>query len=178
MKLFSHRKRPVHLGPYPLERLPRLDDPTATPPGAGTRPVEGRRQGPRSAGHAYERYLYLYDQQRTGEVAEPAPIPDDPEARSNNIKGGLFFLDADMVGCGHLPDDAWLGEPSPTHRHAVVTLIAHTRTVGRDQPGDDWIDGTRQVNADLRAAELAVLTAGYIRRLGFDAVAHTPTATD
>ena len=33
MRLFSHRKRPVHLGPYPLERLPRLATADARPPG-------------------------------------------------------------------------------------------------------------------------------------------------
>ena len=179
MKLFSHKKRPVHLGPYPLERLPRLDDPAATPGSAGgSRPSERRTGGPHSAGHAYELYLGLYDQQRTGEVAEPAPIPDDPAERAANLKGGLYFLDADMVGCGVITDDAWLEDRIGGHRFSVVTLVAHSRAVGRDQPGDEWIDGTRQVNADLRAAELAVITAGYLRRLGFEAVAHTPTATD
>lgn len=179
MKLFSHRKRAVHLGPYPLERLPRLADPGATPPSlGGVLPREARGQGPRSVAHAYHHYLELFDQQRTGEVADPAPVPDDPRERSENVKAGLYFLDADMVGCGLVPDEAWLTDDRPGHGHAVVTLIAHTRTVGRDQPGDDWIDGTRQINADLRAAELAVLTAGYIRRLGFDAVAHTPTGSE
>ena len=178
MKLFSHKNRPVHLGPYPLERLPRLDDVRAAPahPGA-KRPAERRRPGSRSAAHAYGRYLDLYDEQRTGEVFERAPVPDDPFERAANVKAGLYFLDADMVGCAHVPADAWLDATVVQHRHAVVTLIAQTRSVGRDQPGDDWIDGTRQINADLRAAELAVLTAGYLRRLGFDAVAHTPTAS-
>jgi reductive dehalogenase len=185
VKLFSHRKRPAHLGPYPLERLPRLTDPAARPPMNGReRPAEKRRPGPNSAGHAYPLYQGLFDQQRRGPVADAAPIPDDPTERANNIKAGLYFLDADMVGCGFVPSDAWTDshdKPSADksdHRYAVAILIAHTRTVGVDQPGDDWIDGTRQVNADLRAAELAVLTAGYIRRLGFDATAHTPTEAD
>ncbi|MEM7275466.1 MAG: reductive dehalogenase domain-containing protein [Actinomycetota bacterium] len=178
MKLFSHRKRPVHLGPYPLERLPRVADPAAPVDHAGTRPREARTEGPLGAGHAYGLYLSLFDQQRTGEILERAPIPDDPVERANNLKSGLYFLDADMVGCGVVPVDAWRIDEPPAHRFAVVTLIAHTRRVGSGQPGDDWIDGTRQVNADLRAAELAVLTAGYIRRLGFDATAHTPTASD
>ncbi len=181
MKLFSHRKRPVHLGPYPLERLPRLADAGAEPSSSpGRRPAEARTAGPHAATPAYDRYLELFDRQRTGEVADRAPIPDDPVERANNLKSGLYFLDADMVGCGIIPEDAWLSaeESSARHRFAVVTLVAHSRTVGRDQPGDDWIDGTRQVNADLRAAELAVITAGYVRRLGFDAVAHTPTASD
>ena len=151
----------------------------ADPPGrGGRRPSEGRAEGPFGAGHAYRLYLDLFDEQRTGDVSEKAPIPDDPTERAANLKGGLYFLDADMVGCGIIPAVAWAGDPQPGHRHAVVTLIAHSRRVGGGQPGDHWIDGTRQVNADLRAAELAVLTAGYIRRLGFAAIAHTPTATD
>ena len=177
MKLFSHKKRPTGMGPYPLERLPRLTDPAAPVAGAGVRPAEARPEGPLSASHAYELYLDLFDQQRTGDVSERAPIPDDPQERADNLKGGLYFLDADMTGCGVLTADAWTGE-TRDHGFAVVTLVAHSRTVGRDQPGDDWIDGTRQVNADLRAAELAVLIAGYIRRIGFDAVAHTPTISD
>jgi len=179
MKLFSHKRRPVHLGPYPLERLPRLADAEAEPPGTrGARPQEDRREGPWSAGHAFGLYRDLFDQQRFGEVAERAPIPDDPAERANHVKAGLYFLDADMVGCGIVPEQAWTSHDGPGHRFAVVTLIAHTRKVGQGQPGDEWIDGTRQLNADLRAAELAVLTAGYIRRLGFEATAHTPTATD
>lgn len=179
MKLFSHKKRPVHLGPYPLERLDHLEPDVAPPTRwSGTKPREGRSESPQSAAHAYGLYLDLFDQQRSGESAEPAPIPDDPGQRADNVKAGLYFLDADMVGCGIVPAEAWKTKEISGHRFAVVTLIAHTRQVGRNQPGDAWIDGTRQVNAELRAAELAVLTAGYIRRLGFSATAHTPTASD
>jgi len=144
----------------------------------GARPSEKRTAGPRSAAHAYPVYLDLFDAQRTGEASDPAPIPDDPDQRAHNVKGGLYFLDADMVGCGRITNAAWTGEPSPGHDFAVVALVGFSRIVGSDQPGDEWIDGTRQLNADLRAAELAVLTAAYIRRLGFAATAHTPTASD
>ena len=181
MKLFSHKRRPVHLGPYPLERLPRLADPAAPPPGAGrvlpTSPAEQRRPGPHAANAAYGLYVEMFDGQRTGEIAPDAPLPDDAAALAENLKAGLYFLDADMVGCGLIPDSAWTGERR-AHTHAVVTLIAHSRDHGPDQPGAAWIDGTRQVNADLRAGELAVITASYMRNLGLDAVAHTPSATD
>ncbi len=110
-------------------------------------------------------------------MSPPAPIPDDLAERAANLKAGLYFLDADMVGCGLIPSDAWTGQ-DPGHQYAIVTLVAHTRAHRKPQPGDDWIDGTRQVNADLRAAELAVITASYIRRLGFDATAHTPTEAE
>lgn len=169
----------MHLGPYPLERLPRLGDPAAAPSGAhASRPTERRAAGATSAGHAYQPYLDLFDAQRTGEVAPSAPIPDSPRERAQNLKSGLYFLDADMVGCGLVPANGWTTTEPPAHRFAIVTLIAHSREVRGAQPGDEWIDGTRQVNADLRAAELAVLTAGYVRRLGFDATAHTPSAGD
>ena len=178
MRLFSHKKRPVHLGPYPLERLPRVADASSRlPKPASLQPTEAAKPGPQALTPAYAQYLALYDEQRTGDVSPIGPVPDDPTERANNLKSGLYFLDADMAGCGLIPDGAWTGERR-THKHAVVTLIAHTRSLGSDQPGSDWIDGTRQINADLRAAELAVLTAGYLRRLGFDAVAHTPSASD
>ena len=130
MKLFTDKKRAVHLGPYPLERLPRFEDPTAIPPGAGValppRRAEVGAPGPRNAGHAYQRYLDLFDSQREGEVAPLAPIPQDPIQISENLKAGLYFLDADMAGCGLIPDLAWTGEPR-AHRYAVVTLIAFSR---------------------------------------------------
>ncbi len=181
MKLFSHKKRAVHLGPYPLERLPRLADPAATPVGASAplppRPVEREEQGPLGCGHAYELYRDLFDTQVHGEVAPRAPIPDDPAEVAANLKAGLYFLDADMVACGVIPAQAWTGAPL-THTHAVVTLVAFTRKLSGTRPGDSWIDGTRQTSANLRAAELAVITAAYIRNLGFNAKAHTPSATE
>ncbi|MFQ5556026.1 MAG: 4Fe-4S dicluster domain-containing protein [Acidimicrobiales bacterium] len=184
MKLFSHRRRPVHLDPYPLERLPRWADPTAPAAGPGfgsrfapRRPVEAGSAGPWSAAHAYRRYAESFDQQRSGEVAPRAPMPEDPTEVSRNLKAGLYFLDADMAGCAAIPEEAWPATPLE-HRWAVVALVAFTRSPRRPSPGDAWLDGTRQVNADLRAAELAVITAAYLRNLGHDAVAHTPTAAD
>ena len=178
MKLFSSKKRPVHLGPYPLERLPRVADPAAPVARQAKRqPGERAKAGAQTAASAYAPYLALYDEQRTGEVSPMGPIPEDPIERANNVKSGLYFLDADMAACGLITDNAWTGERH-AHTHAIVTLIAHTRFHGSNQPGSEWIDGTRQINADLRAAELAVLTAGYLRRLGFEAIAHTPTASD
>ena len=181
MKLFSHKKRPVHLGPYPLETLPRLSDPAATPPGLRgalpPRPSEGISEGELGAGHAFGLYVDLFDSQVHGAMSPRAPIPDGPIERAHHLKAGAYFLDADMVGTALIPSDAWIGE-ALDHSHAVVVLAAFTRKMKSKQPGDTWVDGTRQANADLRAAELAVITADYIRNLGFDAKAHTPTKSD
>ena len=82
-----------------------------------------------------------------------------------------------MVGTTLVPDEAWIGE-SLDHRYAIVVLVAFTRDLGQPEPGDSWINGTRQRNADLRATELAGLTASYIRKLGQSARAHSPTTSD
>jgi len=177
VKLFSHRERSVHLGPYPLERLTRSIGAFQVRPGPMVRPSETRIPGRWAATAAFQPYLDLCDAARVGDVAPTAPLTDDTEELSRHLKAGLYFLDADMAGCGAVDDDAWTGERYE-HRHCVLVLIAHTRELKSAAPGDDWIDGTRQRNADLRAAELAAITASYIRNLGSQAVAHTPTASD
>ena len=144
---------------------------------SGRRPHEVRSEGPQSVGHAFATYEALFDAFRHGEVAPAAPIPSEPEAISANLKAGLYFLDADIVGCGVIPDAAWIGQRHD-HQHSVIVVVEHARDRGAAQPGEQWISGTRQRNADLRAAELATICASYIRKLGFDAVAHTPTASD
>ncbi|MGZ0178568.1 MAG: 4Fe-4S dicluster domain-containing protein [Acidimicrobiales bacterium] len=182
MKLFSHKKRPVHLGPFPLEKLPRLSDPEAKPAGLdgsiAARPVEQHTAGPVNVGHAFGRYVDLLNTQLDGPVAPMAPVPDDPIDRTNNLKAGCYFLDADMVGTGLIPTDVWHASVANPHRYAVVVLVAFSRKIKGSQPGDAWIDGTRQGAADLRATELAVIMADYVRNLGFAAKAHTPTSTE
>jgi len=177
VKLFSHRSRPVNLGPYPLERLPRSAALISGSARATKRPAERRRPSFLAATAAYQPYLDLCDASRDGDSAPAAPLPTDPEELANHVKAGLYFLDADMVGCGTVDDDAWTGTPHG-HSRCIVILVEHTRTLSTVAPGDDWIDGTRQRNADLRAAELAAITAAYLRNLGARAVAHTPTASD
>lgn len=182
MKLFSHKKRPVHLGAFPLETLPRLADPTATPIGLAAdrrggvpaSPSERDRQGPLGAAHALSAYVDLFDAHVSGDVSPLAPIPEDPVERANHLKSGCYFLDADMVGAGVIPAEAWT-DSRLSHDWAIVVLVAFSRSLPSSQPGDNWVNGTRQASADLRAAEIAVITADYIRNLGFDATAHTPT---
>ena len=56
MRLFSYRDRPVHLGPYPLERLTRSDD---TPDLAAVAPMQALSfddPNPESLAHAMARF--------------------------------------------------------------------------------------------------------------------------
>ena len=185
MRLFSHKRRPVHLGPHCAERLPRLA-PDATPNGwTGTTPsppTEKAIPGPQAAVNAFARYQELFDAARQGVPApERAPIPGGPDEVAANLAAGCYFLDADATATCLVPRDAWSSESTAemvTHRWAVVVLIDFAHGVEAGRPGDAWMLGSQQAAADLRATELAVITAGYIRNLGYDATAHSAGASD
>lgn len=64
------------------------------------------------------------------------------------------------------------------HTHALVLLVEYTRDIEPAEPGYDWIKGTQAQRAALLTANAAVEIAEYIRQLGFEARAHTATASD
>lgn len=112
-RLFSDRNRPVHLGPYPLERLARSDavaDLGACPP---MQPISFfRGQAPQSIVNAMAEYQAMMDAIRDGLVAKVvSDCPDDPVERANHLKAFGYFSDASMVGSCRLPEQAMLGDP-------------------------------------------------------------------
>ncbi len=112
VRFFSDAKRPVHLGPYPLERLARgpMPDLTAVP---ASRPLSFQRPGtPHSIVNAMGEYQAMMDAIRDGLVNKArSVIPDDPAERANHLKAFGYFSDASMVGIGPLPDTALLDQP-------------------------------------------------------------------
>lgn len=65
-----------------------------------------------------------------------------------------------------------------THSHVIVCLIEHFRAPEIDEPGTEWILDAQDHRAALRATETAVILSNYLHLLGFEAKAHTATATD
>lgn len=127
MKPFSHRRRPVHLGPYPSERLPRLDAVDALPPGSDSeplppRPTEAESPGPTSAAHAYELYRDLFNGQRHGEVAPEAPTPAETKLRAPCMNGG-FALSVVSTDWKLAPD-------RPLARRGLLAALRSTRGPG------------------------------------------------
>ncbi len=180
--MWFHEKakhRPVSLGPYPLETLPR--DPAQSEielrmPLARQLPLE---ESASELGAATGRYLSLFLEFRDGEVApQPAPVPDDVDLRADDVKGLAYFFDADHVGICELPSGARLIESDALdHAMAVVILVRFGRQPEADNLARDWIAGAEHDVAELRAAEIAVTVAGYIRQLGYPATAHVRRAT-
>ena len=218
---FSNRKRPFHLGPFPMERLKRTAKPdlTAVPP---TQPVNfDHGETPASLVNAMGEYQAMLDAIRDGLInKEKAGCPSDPLERARHIKSFGYFQDAPMAGICLFDERMTLGEPIKNpeidrlaadlktkqtktlaagidvimadlkesmaapprtikgHTHAVVFLYNYNRDPKPDEPGFDWIADAQAQRAALLGSETAVILAGYLRVLGFDAKAHTASSTD
>jgi reductive dehalogenase len=111
-KVFSTRQRPIHLGPFPLERLVRgpMPDLGAVP---AAQPLEFRRPtAPASIINAMGEYQAMMDAVRDGLVNKAqASCPGDPQERADHIKAFGYFADAAMVGIGPVPASARLAQP-------------------------------------------------------------------
>ena len=222
LRFFSDRKRPVHLGPYPLERLKRL---SRLPDLFGVPlqvPLSFRRpERIESIVNAMGEYQAMMDAIRDGIVNPVASeIPSDPVERAEHIKAFGYFSDASMVGIGPLPDAALLPEPirnpdierlrqdlltrqtktlasgidvimadlkdsmeaPPSsidgHDHTIVFLYENPRDLRDGEAGCDWLDDALAHRAALRANETACVIANYLRLLGFEAKAHSASASD
>ncbi len=112
-KLFSHAKRPMHLGAFPMEKLARLPGPIdlsrlIAEPGLSFRRVNDTL----SIVNAMQEYQAMLDATRDGLVKiERATIPGDLTERSNNLKSFGYFCDTDMVGTCEIPQTAWRNTP-------------------------------------------------------------------
>lgn len=201
MRIFSRKNRPMHLGPYPMEKIRRVDQPT-TLITDDVKPVPKRADffvrafmgdlGPK-AGVEIRRFVTkqpfnaaigrLHWKQvpvHRGDPAESkAPIPNDPEKLTEHIKAMCHFLDADFVGICEMPDWAWYshdakGEPITTrHKYAVVVAIDQGWETMAASTGDDWISGGQSYRAYLKGSTVVTIVAEYIRRLGYAAQAHS-----
>jgi reductive dehalogenase len=101
------------MGPYPLEKLARLQartDASAVP--ADHALSFHRSQTPESIVNAMGEYQAMLDAIRDGFVnTARADIPADPTERAQHLKAFGYFSDASMVGICRLSADAILGDP-------------------------------------------------------------------
>ncbi|WP_147124844.1 2Fe-2S iron-sulfur cluster-binding protein [Shimia ponticola] len=110
-RFFSDRHRPVHMGPFPLERLARIEtaQPDTSPP---FHPLEFTSTEQNSVIHAMAEYQAMMDTIRDGLVNKvQSEIPEDPQERANHLKAFGYFSDAAQVGIGPLPKTALLQTP-------------------------------------------------------------------
>jgi len=113
LRFFSDKTRPVHMGPYPTERLARSGqrpDLGAVPP---MRPLSfDRATDPRSIVNAMREHQAMLDAIRDGLINRVvADAPTDPIERSNHLKAFGYFCDSAAVGVCALPHEALLPQP-------------------------------------------------------------------
>ena len=144
-RLFSDRKRPVHLGPFPLEKLARKEtvDLSAVP--AMRAICFDRPNAPQSIVNAMREYQAMLDAIRDG-IVNPvqSDIPPDPVERANHLKAFGYFNDAAMVGICRLPGAALLYEPI---RNPEIDRLAHDLKTRQTKTLASGID---MIMADLK----------------------------
>ena len=184
------------LGPYPLEKLVRVDKPTTkyaetansrrADESAMSKVIEselGRKLLSAQGGMFFDRdplcstLSSLQDHIATyklPDVAETkAPLPEDPGILARHIKSLGYFLGADMVGICRLPESAVYEETLEAEgggalfENAVVLLNVKKTDVIRQSYGREWIDDPCSFQSYQRCACQAQIMAGYLRRLGW-----------
>jgi epoxyqueuosine reductase QueG len=174
MRLFSNKKRPVHLTHFPLERLKRAPAPDSTLLAIKNWTAAETAAPDNLLAKVCRDYTAIYERYRVGEPApEKAPISEDALARANELKSMALFFDATLVGCCSVPPFAWIGPPA-TQGHALVVVVECNDQVEADNPVYDLLRTSGSAIAKMRAAEVAVIISAHVRQLGFSATAHTP----
>ena len=125
MRFFSSKKRPISMGPYPVERLLRGDMPDIS----GTTPIGKlsfrRPEAPENIVNAMCEYQAMLDAIRDGMVNKAvAEIPSDPKDRADHLKSFGYFSDASIVGICKLPETSLLKTPiaNPDIEHLAEAL--------------------------------------------------------
>lgn len=184
------------LGPYPLEKLPRVDEPTTKFHGepqkrhveeipfslarAGAYGEQVKERCPyftvrEPLGASFVDMInYLKGKQVTPVAPDRAPIPEDPRVRARHMKRLLYFLGADMVGICKIPDYARYVFPDGSIGGAgldyaiVYMMVKDTRTVEASH-GYEWIDDPVSMQTYLGLAVMGDVASGYLRNLGYQA---------
>ncbi|MEM9796268.1 MAG: 2Fe-2S iron-sulfur cluster-binding protein [Pseudomonadota bacterium] len=144
MRFFSTRRRPPHLGPYPLERLARGAMPNLLSVQAQTAP-DAAQTSP--IARAMGEYQAMMDAIRDGPVNRAkSAIPDDPSERARHLKAFSYFCDAALVGVGPVAKEARLIEP---RRNPGIDALADAL---RTRQTKTLAAGIDRIMADLRDA--------------------------
>jgi reductive dehalogenase len=138
-RLFSDRKRPVHLGPYALERLIRTDEAVRDVP-AMTQLSFDRSETPQNIVNAMSPFMAMMDTIRDGLVAPVrSTIPCDLSERANHLKAFGYFQDASMMGVAQMPSKARLEKPMVNPGIPVLAEMLRTRQTKTLAAGIDLI---------------------------------------
>ncbi|MDR1320174.1 MAG: reductive dehalogenase [Gracilibacteraceae bacterium] len=122
-------------------------------------------------------------------AAEKIPIPD-PEQMTQHIKDCAYFLRADEVGVGRMPEYGYYSHKAPsqddllrddlsnsvpvTERlpYVVVVMVDQHLETMLASTGYDGISAAQSMRSYHTTGVISVILADYIRKLGYNARAH------
>ena len=165
MRLFSYRDRPVHLGPYPLERLRRTQ---AVPDGSRLTAMQAlsfEATHETSLGPAMGRYMAMFDLVRDGSVAAlSAEIPADFVERAQHLKAAGYYFDASLMATALIPPSARL--KLPIRNPQIQALAAELErsqpksfAAGMDMILADVLDSARAEHGPIDHHQYALVIA-------------------
>lgn len=145
IRFFSAKDRPVHLGPYPVERLKRVTGADLSDVPAA-QPVSFRNpQAPENIVNAMRDYQAMMDAIRDGLVNKVrSDIPADPQERADHLKAFGYFSDASMVGICRLQAGDVLDQP---YRNPDIDRLAEAM---RTRQTKTLASGIDMIMADLK----------------------------
>ncbi|NMG39600.1 4Fe-4S dicluster domain-containing protein [Chelativorans sp. ZYF759] len=144
MRFFSYKDRPVHLGPFPLERLRRSQEAPDLDRLPEIEPLAFHADDPHSLTHAMARFMGMFDTVRDGAIVHgEAEVPADPVERSKHLKAAGYYFDASMVGVARLNEAHFLSQP---FRNPVIDQIRSELEAGQPK---SYAAGVDMVYADI-----------------------------
>ena len=155
MRIFSYKDRPVHLGPFPLERLVRSETAAELGRIPESGPLSFDHPDPESLAHAMARFMGMFDTVRDGAISHgEAEIPADPSERSRHLKAAGYYFDASMVGVARLDGLHHLSKP---YRNPMIDALRaeleqgqpSTHAAGIDAIYADVLDSARTAHGPV-----------------------------
>lgn len=192
--LLDHRS----LGPFPINSLKRVEEPTTRVTNTGQR-IDLRDiayglaargdYGPavqkgvqKSLPGKYPFSAALKDvidhisiMEITPAAPQKAPIPQEPEILTRHIKAAGYFLKVDIMGACKVPVSAYYshdkqGNPiEPRYKNAIIIVMRKDLQAMEASTGRDWMGDPISFQAYQHLGMVAETLANYIRRLGWGA---------
>jgi epoxyqueuosine reductase len=193
-----HNRTP--LGPFPMERIRRADEPTNAITDAvqridlrdiaydlarrgeyGQAVQKGVQKSPPGKYPLSAAQKDIMEHLALVELHPPAPelapVPPQAGVLTRHVKAVGYFLKADIVAACTVPESAYYSHDKqglpiePKYKHAVVLVMGKNWGAMHASTGSDWIGDPVSFQAYQHLGLVAETMANYIRRLGWDASA-------
>jgi hypothetical protein len=190
--------REAQLGPFPMERIRRVDRPTNLITDAVQRidmrdtayGLAGRGEYGPAVQKGVQRSLpgkyplsaaqkdvidHIAVMAPQPVAPEIAPIPQEAETLTRHIKAVGYFLKADIVGTCRVPESAYYSHDkqgnliTPRFGQAVLVVMRKEAGAMAASSGRDWMGDPISFQAYQHLGMVAETIANYIRRLGWEA---------